>query len=100
MTSSTRVAYPPPAVGAIEGLDRRQVACEAFDLDRRELPGATLSERGGADVACEHVRVAIHAEGHLLLGIHRVVPSAGGKLNDAAPDPVRDAHSCQTGAAR
>src|SRR5215831_14796944 len=47
--------------GAIEGLDRRQVACKALDLDRRKLARATLSERRGPDVAGEHIRVAMHA---------------------------------------
>src|SRR5262249_6657651 len=86
--------------GAIERLDRRQVAGEAFDLDRRELSGATLSEPGRPDVAGEHVRVAMHAEGHLLLWIHGVIPGAGRQLNDPAPDPVREADARQAGAAR
>src|SRR5262245_13312911 len=42
----------------------------------------------------------MHAEWHLFVGVHGVVPSAGGKLNDAGPDSVGDAGSCQTGAAR
>jgi hypothetical protein len=42
----------------------------------------------------------MHAEGLLLLRIHGVVPGAGGQLNDAAPDSVRDADAGQAGAAR
>src|SRR5262249_47351658 len=76
------------------------VAGEAFDLDGRELAGAALGERGGADVAGKDVRVAVHAEGHLLLGIHGVVPGPGAELNHSAPDPIGDADSSQTRAAR
>src|SRR5690349_8313289 len=68
--------------GAIEGLDGRQVACKALDLNCRKLAGTTLSERRGPEVAGEHIRVAMHAEGHVLLRIHGVVPRARGKLND------------------
>src|SRR5215469_3771502 len=53
--------------GAIEGLDRGQVTSKAFDLDCRKLPRATLSQRRGPNVAGEHIRVAVHAERHLLL---------------------------------
>ena len=81
-------------------MDRWQVARKAFDLDCRKLPSATLSERRGPDVAGEHIRVAMHAEGHLLLWIHGVVPGTSGKLNDPTPDPVRDADARQACAAR
>jgi hypothetical protein len=88
----------PACSGAIKGSDRRQVTCKALDLDCRELPGATLSKRGGPDVAGEHVRVAMYAERHLLLRINGIVPGTGGKLNDPAPYTIRNTDACQAGA--
>ena len=53
----------------VVGLDGREVAGEKLGLDRRELAGAALGEAGGADVASQHVGIAVHAQGLLVLRV-------------------------------
>jgi len=63
--------------------DRRQIAVEPFHLRSRDLPRAALSKGRRADIARQHVRIAVDAERCLVLGVHRVVPGAGRELDDA-----------------
>src|SRR6266478_917903 len=85
--------------GRIIGLDRGQVAIESIDFDGRQLSRAALRQCGGANVPCQHVRIAVHAKRGFLLWIGGIVPSTGWKLNDAATDGVSDSDARQTGAA-
>ncbi|GCC45367.1 hypothetical protein chiPu_0029458, partial [Chiloscyllium punctatum] len=84
----------------IERPDRRQIAVEALDLNRRQLPGAALREGGRADIARQHVGIAVNAERRLVLGVHRIVPGAGRQLHHAGGDAVGDMHRGKAGAAR
>src|SRR5271167_2258517 len=69
----------------VECLDRRQRPLETLDLDQTELPGAALREAGGAGIARQNVRVAMHAERLLGGGVVGVVPGAGRQLHDTGP---------------
>src|SRR5262249_33660174 len=68
-----------------------------LDLDHGELAGVALGERGTGPVGGEHVRVAVAAEGRVA-GV-RVVPGAGGQLDDAGPDVLGERDPGQAAAA-
>ena len=86
--------------GRIIGLDRREVAVETRDLDGRQLSGAALRQCGGADVPCQDVWIAVYAKRGFLLRIGGIIPGAGWKLNDAAPDIVSAAGQAEIQLAR
>ena len=95
IASLSRVRKSP----ADHSLDRRQISFEAFHLHGRQLPGAALRQVGGADIRREDVGVSMDAERAILLGIGGIVPGAGGKLDHARADAVREAHAGEAGAA-
>src|ERR1700743_2887675 len=82
-----------------ESANWRQVAIEALDLNRRELACASLCKGRRADIACEHIRIAVHTKRHLFLRIHGIVPGPGRQLNDARRDTVSDMDRGKEGAA-
>ena len=80
-------------------MDRRQVAIETLDLNRRQLPRAALCQRRGADVAGQDIWIAMNAERLLLLWISGVIPGAGRKLDHAPPYAIGQGDAGETGAA-
>jgi hypothetical protein len=79
----------------IVGLDWRQIAIEAFDLNGRQLPGTALRQGGCTDVPREDVWIAMHAKRSFFFQIDGVVPSARRKLNDTASDAIGNVYACK-----
>ena len=84
----------------IVGLDRRQIAIETLDLDGGQLPGAALRQGRCTDVPRQDVRIAVHAKRGFFFAIGGIVPGAGWKLDDPAPDVLGHAYARQAGTAR
>ena len=68
-------------------------------LDHRHLAAATLRQPRGADVAGEHVRIAVNAERMFRRAGFRIVPGAGGQLQHAGHDVVGNGGGSQARAA-
>jgi len=90
-TASVRsvvVASASPLIGRIKRADGRHRFPIFLALDHRHLTAATLREPRGADVAGEHVRIAVDAERVVCRAGLRIVPGAGGQLHYAGHDVV------------
>ena len=95
-----RMSLPPlHVIGRIKGANGRQRSPIFLALDHRHLTAAALRQPRCADVAGEHVWIAMDAERMFCRTRLRIVPGAGGQLQHARHDVVCNGGGSQTRAA-